>query len=244
MAEENKPGGDLNDIRSQTDDLLKSLDSLDKAPKSSPKSSSTRSKRDSSPAKPPAQKSSSSSVNNILVAAGSLVGIAVVIIGGLLALEASKQATLSREAELAKRLAPFKTGTPLTDEYPTLEQIERFLSSWLNDKSLTLEGKEPSVPLSTMARSHLIEAIDRQVAYHKARGSREEIFIKLRKAKILERSPVRISVAATITYSDKLWGPEGSLISSTPEMLLRNIYILGRHNRTWKLVAFKPEASQ
>ena len=91
MAEENKPGGDLNDIRTQTDDLLKSLDSLDKAPKSSTKPSSGGS----------TQKSSSSSVKTILVAAGCLAGIAVVIIGGLLALEASKQATL----KLAKQQA-------------------------------------------------------------------------------------------------------------------------------------------
>ena len=105
MAEENKPGGDLNDIRSQTDDLLKSLDSVDNAPKSPPKSSSTGSTRDFPPAKPPAQKSSSSSIKTILVAAGSLAGIAVVIIGGLVALEASKQATLNRQAELAAQEA-------------------------------------------------------------------------------------------------------------------------------------------
>ena len=105
MAEGNKPGGDLNDIRSQTDDLLKSLDSVDKAPKSPPKTSSTGSTRDFPPAKPPVQKSPSSSIKTILVAAGSLAGIAVVIIGGLVALEASKQATLSREAELAKQQA-------------------------------------------------------------------------------------------------------------------------------------------
>ena len=105
MAEENKPGGDLNDIRSQTDDLLKSLDSVDKAPKSPPKTSSTGSTRDFPPAKPPVQKSPSSSIKTILVAAGSLAGIAVVIIGGLVALEASKQATLNRQAQLAAQEA-------------------------------------------------------------------------------------------------------------------------------------------
>ena len=243
MAKENKLGGDLNDIRSQTDDLLKSLESLDIASKSLPKSASTERARDPSSAKPPAQKSSSSSVKTIWIAAGSFAGIAVVIIGGLVALDANKKVPPSREAELSKRLEPVKTVTPLTDAHPTLEQIERFLSRWLSDKSLVLEGKEPSVPLSTMARSHLIEAIDRQVGYHNARGSREEIFIQLQKAKILERSPVRISVAATIVYSDRLLGPEGSLISSTPETLLRNIYILGRYNGTWKLVGYKPEES-
>ena len=105
MAKENKPGGDLNNIRSQTDDLLRSLDSVDTASKSSPKPLSTGRTSASSPAKPPAQKSSSSSTKTILLAAGSLAGIAVVIIGGLVALEASKQATLSREAELAKQQA-------------------------------------------------------------------------------------------------------------------------------------------
>ena len=105
MAEGNKPSGDLNDIRSQTDDLLKSLDSVNTPSTSSPKSASTGSTSTSSPAKPTAQKSSSSSNKTVLVAAGSLAGIAVVIIGGLVALEASKQATLNRQAELAAQEA-------------------------------------------------------------------------------------------------------------------------------------------
>ena len=105
MAQKNKPDGDLNSIRSQTDDLLKSLDSVDTTSNSSPRPSSTGSARYSSAVKPPPQKSSSSSVKTILIAAGSLAGIAIVIIGGLVAFEASKQATLSREAELARQQA-------------------------------------------------------------------------------------------------------------------------------------------
>lgn len=105
MAQENKPDGDLNNIRSQTDDLLKSLDSVDTTSNSSPKPSPTGSTRYSSAVKPQPQKSSSSSVKTILIAAGSLAGIAVVIIGGLVAFEASKQATLIRESELAKQQA-------------------------------------------------------------------------------------------------------------------------------------------
>ena len=104
MAKENKPGGDLNDIRSQTDDLLKSLDSVDTPSKSSPKPSSTGN-TSAFQAKLPPQKAASSSTKTILVAAGSLAGIAVVIIGGLVALEASKQATLNRQAELAAQEA-------------------------------------------------------------------------------------------------------------------------------------------
>ena len=105
MARENKQGGDLNDIRSQTDDLLKSLDSINTPSTSSPKSASSGSISASSPAKPPAHKSSSASNKTILVAAGSLAGIAVIFIGGLVALEASKQATLNRQAELAAQQA-------------------------------------------------------------------------------------------------------------------------------------------
>ena len=105
MAKDNKPDRSLNDIRSQTDDLLKSLDSVDTASNSSTKPSSAGSTSYSSAAKPPPQKSSSSSVKTILIAAGSLAGIAVVIIGGLVALEASKQATLNRQAELAAQEA-------------------------------------------------------------------------------------------------------------------------------------------
>ena len=101
MTKGNKSGGDLNDIQSQADDLLKSLDSLDESSKDSTQSASAGNTREPSPDKVLEQKSSSSSVKTILVAAGSFAGIAVVIIGGLIALETSKQATLSQQAELA-----------------------------------------------------------------------------------------------------------------------------------------------
>ena len=101
MSKENKSNGDLEDIRSQADDLLKSLDSVDTPSESSPKSASTKDARESPPAKPTAQKSSSSSSKTVLVAAGSLAGLAVVIIGGLIGLEFSKQATLNLKSELA-----------------------------------------------------------------------------------------------------------------------------------------------
>ena len=103
MSKENKPNGDLEDIRSQADDLLKSLDSVDTPSESSPKSASTKGARESPPAKPTAQKSSSSSSKTVLVAAGSLAGLAVVIIGGLIGLEFSKQATLNLKTEIAAR---------------------------------------------------------------------------------------------------------------------------------------------
>ena len=105
MSKENKPNGDLEDIRSQADDLLKSLDSVDTPSESSPKSASTKDARESTPAKPTAQKSSSSSSKTVLVAAGSLAGLSVVIIGGLIGLEFSKQATLNLKSELAAQEA-------------------------------------------------------------------------------------------------------------------------------------------
>ena len=105
MSKENKPNGDLEDIRSQADDLLKSLDLVDTPSESSPKSTSTKDARESPPAKPTAQKSSSSSSKTVLVAAGSLAGLSVVIIGGLIGLEFSKQATLNLKSELAAQEA-------------------------------------------------------------------------------------------------------------------------------------------
>ena len=105
MSKENKPNGDLEDIWSQADDLLKSLDSVDTPFESSPKSASTKDARESPPAKPTAQKSSSSSSKTVLVAAGSLAGLSVVIIGGLIGLEFSKQATLNLKSELAAQEA-------------------------------------------------------------------------------------------------------------------------------------------
>ena len=105
MSKENKPNGDLEDIRSQADDLLKSLDSVDTPSESSPKSASTKDARESPPAKPTEQKSSSSSSKTVLVAAGSLAGLSVVIIGGLIGLEFSKQATLNLKSELAAQEA-------------------------------------------------------------------------------------------------------------------------------------------
>ena len=105
MSKENKPNGDLEHIRSQADDLLKSLDSVDTPSESSPKSASTKDARESPPAKSTAQKSSSSSSKTVLVAAGSLAGLSVVIIGGLIGLEFSKQTTLNLKSELAAQEA-------------------------------------------------------------------------------------------------------------------------------------------
>ena len=105
MAKENKPNGNLEDIRSQADDLLKSLDSLDTPSESSSKSASKSGPRESPPAKPQAQKSSLFSVKNILSPARSLGVIAIVILGGLLVLETNKQATFNRQAELAAQEA-------------------------------------------------------------------------------------------------------------------------------------------
>lgn len=105
MAKENKPNGNLEDIRSQADDLLKSLDSLDTPSESSSKSASKSDPRESPPAKPQAQKSSLFSVKNILSPARSLGVITIVILGGLLVLETNKQATFNRQAELAAQEA-------------------------------------------------------------------------------------------------------------------------------------------
>ena len=105
MAKENKPNGNLEDIRSQADDLLKSLDSLDTPSESSSKSASKSGPRESPPAKPQAQKSSLFSVKNILSPARSLGVITIVILGGLLVLETNKQATFNRQAELAAQEA-------------------------------------------------------------------------------------------------------------------------------------------
>ena len=105
MAKENKPNGNLEDIRSQADDLLKSLDSLDTPSESSSKSASKSGPRESPPAKPQAQKSSLFSVENILSPARSLGVITIVILGGLLVLETNKQATFNRQAELAAQEA-------------------------------------------------------------------------------------------------------------------------------------------
>ena len=105
MAKEIKPNGNLEDIRSQADDLLKSLDSLDTPSESSSKSASKSGPRESPSAKPQAQKSSLFSVKNILPPARSLGVITIVILGGLLVLETNKQATFNRQAELAAQEA-------------------------------------------------------------------------------------------------------------------------------------------
>ena len=121
MARANKPGEDENDIKSQVDDLLKSLDLLDKPSKASTQSASTGNTRDPSPDKLPAQKTSSFSVLPILVAAASFAGIALIVIEGLKvpeAFEASKKVSAALEA--------FKQGlisTSTAEDYITYEEL-------------------------------------------------------------------------------------------------------------------------
>jgi hypothetical protein len=56
----------------------------------------------------------------------------------------------------------------------------------------------------------------------------------------LERSPQRIAVEATLTYSDRRSGNDGTLLSQTPSTTLRNLYVFARDGEQWRLAAFRP----
>ena len=55
---------------------------------------------------------------------------------------------------------------------------------------------------------------------------------------IQERSPSRIAAKAQIAYSDSRLDGMGKQIESTSATTLNNLYIFGRDDGTWRLVAF------
>jgi len=153
--------------------------------------------------------------------------------------EVAVEAVAPPKAAPAKTQEPPKPAYPLSAEAPTDAQMQALLQTWLDAKASVLAGDTPSVPLSDLARASEVERVDRALKANDQRNASETVKAKVISFSITERSPQRIAAQVSLSYSDELRSRDGQVLSSTPTTTLRNLYIFGRSNGSWQLVAYQ-----
>jgi hypothetical protein len=129
-------------------------------------------------------------------------------------------------------------AAPLQVEAPTGPQIQALLQAWLAAKATVLRGGQAPVSLNRLARQGPVASLEAQRRQDLARGQVQQIDAKVKSLVIQERSPGRIAAKAQIAYSDIRLDGAGKQIDSTSATTLTNLYIFGRDDGTWRLVAF------
>ena len=145
------------------------------------------------------------------------------------------------EQPAVKPAAPApQPAVPLTAADPSDAQLTRLLEAWLAAKAALLAGQPADTPLEAIARPVPVQRLEEQVRANTAAGAKETVSATVTGLRTLERSPQRIAVEATLTYSDRRSGSDGTLLSQTPSTTLRNVYVFARDGEQWRLAAFRP----
>lgn len=124
-------------------------------------------------------------------------------------------------------------------EAPDGPQIQALLQAWLTAKATVLSGGAAPASLDNLARPGLIDRLEAERRADQARNQVQKIESSVRSVEIQERSTNRIAARAQIAYSDSRLDGLGQAVESTSATTLNNLYIFGRDDGTWRLVAFR-----
>lgn len=134
--------------------------------------------------------------------------------------------------------APPSVTLPLTTAAPTEAELKALLDAWLAAKAAVLAGRSSSVPLAELARDNQVERLEAERNADAARGESQTVEARVTALEVVERSPSRIAIRATLAYADTRLGSGGAVIERTPATSLSNQYVFARDGQTWRLVAF------
>jgi ARC6-like, IMS domain len=134
--------------------------------------------------------------------------------------------------------APTGVTLPLTTAAPTETELKALLEAWLAAKAAVLAGGSSKLPLAELARDNPVERLEAERNGDAARGESQTVQARINGFAVLERSPNRIAVRASLNYSDTRLGSGGTVIDRTPPTNLINRYVFARDGQTWRLVAF------
>ena len=127
---------------------------------------------------------------------------------------------------------------PLTTATPTETELKALLEAWLTAKAAVPAGGSSNLPLAELARDNPVERLEAERNGDAARGESQKVQARITGFDVLERSPNRIAVKASLNYSDTRLGSGGAVIDRTPPTNLINQYVFARDGQTWRLVAF------
>jgi hypothetical protein len=118
--------------------------------------------------------------------------------------------------------------------------VRGLLEGWLSAKSAVLAGQQPAVPLDRLARDAQLQRLAAEERQDKALIQTQRITAKVVGFRIEESSANRIAALATIDYTDQRLDAAGQPVGQpTRFTALRNRYVFGRDQGTWRLVSFQ-----
>ena len=129
---------------------------------------------------------------------------------------------------------------PLTASEPGEAELRGLLQAWLQAKAAVLAGGEVPEDLDRLARPRPIERLRRERRTDAARGETQKIEVKVLDLSVRERSPIRIAALAELDYRDERRNAEGEVIERFGPSRLRNVYVFGRDDGRWRVVAVSP----
>jgi hypothetical protein len=127
---------------------------------------------------------------------------------------------------------------PLTAAEPSDAELRGLLEAWLTAKANVLAGRNSALPLAELARETQVERLEAERRSDASRGETQTIETRITALEVLERSPSRIALRASLDYSDSRLGSGGAVLDRTPATSLTNQYVFARDGQTWRLVAF------
>jgi hypothetical protein len=118
--------------------------------------------------------------------------------------------------------------------------VQGLLEGWLAAKAAVLAGESPAVPLDRLARDNQLQRLAAEQQQDKARNQTQRIEAKVVDFRVEESSPNRIAAVATINYTDQRLDAAGQPVGPATRLpALRNRYVFGRDQGTWRLVSFQ-----
>jgi hypothetical protein len=131
-------------------------------------------------------------------------------------------------------------SSPLTASDPGEEELRGLLQAWLQAKATVLAGNELPDDLDRLARPRPVERLRRERRADRARGETQKVEVKVLELSVRERSPIRIAALAELDYRDERRNAEGEVIERFGPTRLRNLYVFGRDDGRWRVVAVSP----
>lgn len=145
------------------------------------------------------------------------------------------------KAEPAAQPKPAEVAAlPLKAEAPTEAQIQALLQAWLDAKAAVLAGSPSPLPLEQLARPTQIQRLEAERRDDTARNQTQRIEAQVVELTLEASSPSRVAALATIAYNDqRLDGAGQSVGQPTRIPALRNRYVFGRDQGSWRLASFE-----
>ena len=129
---------------------------------------------------------------------------------------------------------------PLRSDTPAPAELQALLEAWLQAKATVLAGRNSAAPLAQLARENQVQRLESERREDASRGQTQRIETTVSDLTVESRSANRIAVLATIGYSDQRLDAGGQPVGEATRIpALRNRYVFGRDQGTWRLVSFQ-----